>query len=400
MDRRVLCPLSTMANVKMPPARKRRRPVRPKLISPLGLAAAAVMVVVGLALVAFGWRDASKRNVIINPVSVRVALGTVARSVSRESSWVATAEPVPYYAPTDLRGDLRSRAVTVAIAKVATSAARASSAAKPAPAVAADAGPPLYAYAGLGSWVDLYDDRAWNDPAAAVKDMAKHGVRTLYIETSRYTGPALNQPAALSTFIKVAHANHMRVVAWYLPYLESTGDYARIAQTIRFRTSDGQKFDSFALDIETGTSDIATRNRGLDALSRKIRALVGPSYPLGAIIPSPIGMQTGGSWSPFPYTALAKVYDVFVPMSYYTYHGSGADNARSDTLANVRIIRAQPGCATIPIHLIGGISDNSSAGEVQAFVRAARQTKVFGASLYGWVGTSSAMWTSLKAVKP
>jgi hypothetical protein len=178
-------------------------------------------------------------------------------------------------------------------------------------------------------------------------------------------------------------------------------DYDRIAQAIRFRTADGQKFDSFALDIESGSiGDVTARNRALDTLSTRIRATAGKSYPLGAIIPSPVGLARSGSyWAPFPYTMLARIYDTFVPMSYWTYHGSGWMASYNDTLGNVRIIRAQKGCSKIPIHLIGGISENATVPEVEAFVRVARETRCIGAGLYGWPGTSPGMWQKLNAIK-
>jgi hypothetical protein len=110
-------------------------------------------------------------------------------------------------------------------------------------------------------------------------------------------------------------------------------------------------------------------------------------------------MAKGGSWKPFPYTMVAKKYDVFVPMSYYTYHGDGYAAAYADTLANPRIIRSQPGCAKTPIHLIGGITDESSEGEVEAFVKACNDTGVYGASLYSWPGMTAAHWKRLSALK-
>jgi hypothetical protein len=272
---------------------------------------------------------------------------------------------------------------------------------KPLPVV--PAGPSIDAYKGLASWVDIYDERAWNDPASAVKDMAGHGVKTLFIETANSnSGPALNQPGALQTFIHEAHARHMRIVAWYLPDMQSVStDYDRIAQAIRFTTADGQKFDSFALDIESDSlQPISARNAALGELSGKIRGLVGPTYPLGAIIPSPVALSTKPAyWGGFPYTMLAQTYNVFVPMSYYTYHGNGLVAAYSDTSSNVKVIRAQNGCSKIPIHLIGGIAENSSPEEVRAFMGAARDTGCIGAGLYGWAGTSPGGWQELMAVK-
>jgi len=154
----------------------------------------------------------------------------------------------------------------------------------PAPAVVSatpkPSGPSLDAYRGLGSWVDIYDDPAWRDPAGAVRDMASHGVTTLYVETGHYNmADPLFKPAALREFIAEAHARKMRVVAWYLPNMKSRSvDYDRIAQAVRLHTADGQHFDSFALDIEsTAISSYAARNAGLEALTKRIRKLVGPT---------------------------------------------------------------------------------------------------------------------------
>ena len=260
----------------------------------------------------------------------------------------------------------------------------------------------LEAYQGLGSWVDIYDDSAWRDPAAVVADMASHGVRAIHIETgnSRSAGE-LFKPAKLKQFITEAHAHDMKIVAWYLPDLKDLDrDFGRIDAAIKLTTPDGQRFDSFELDIESGAvTPESKRNSALLALSTRIRKSVGPAYPLGAIIPSPVGLSRKGSyWSTFPYSDLARIYDVFVPMGYYTYHGDGAKLALSDTLGNARILRAKKGCSAIPIHLIGGVAEKSSAAEVAAFVRGVREARCIGASLYGWAGTKPAHWQELKAV--
>lgn len=264
-------------------------------------------------------------------------------------------------------------------------------------------GPSLDAYKGLGTWVDIYDARAWSDPAGTVRDMAAHGVRTLFVETANSrSAAAFENPGGLQAFIREAHARKMRVVAWYLPDMQNSSiDYDRIAQAIRFTTPDGQKFDSFALDIEsTAISSESARNVAIEALTRRIRGLVGKEYPLGAIIPSPSGLtQKAGYWDTFPYSVLAQTYDVFLPMGYYTYHGSGGAAARDDTLANIRILRANKGCEKTPIHVIGGIADNSTPSEVRAFVQAAEASRVFGASLYGWAGTTSPQWQELRAIR-
>ena len=190
--------------------------------------------------------------------------------------------------------------------------------------------------------------------------MASHGVRTLYIETANYHNPAsasMFKPAAVAVFIQQCHARKIKIVAWYLPgFKDLAKDYRRSMAAIDFRTSDGQKFDSFALDIEDSiVKPASTRSARLKTLSAKIRKAVGRRYPLGGIIPSPVGMKINSSyWPDFPYKNVAAVYDVIVPMGYYTYHGDGYAHAYNETRENVRIVREQTGRPTIPIHVIAG----------------------------------------------
>jgi hypothetical protein len=244
-------------------------------------------------------------------------------------------------------------------------------------AAAAGGRPPIMAYRGLGVWVDLYDSAYWNDPAAAISGMAARGVRTLYVETSNWHWPSdLNKPAALSEFIVQAHAHGMKVVAWYLPQLKDIAfDLRRCQAALEFRTADGQKFDSFGLDVEdSSVKPVSTRTDRLLTLSGQVRAAVGSRYPLSAIIPSPTGMTIHSTfWPNFPYKQLAAIYDVMVPMGYYTYHVHGSDKVYAETARNFTIVREQTGDPRIPIHVIGGMAGDSSMAEVQAYVRCVRQ---------------------------
>ena len=268
---------------------------------------------------------------------------------------------------------------------------------------AAGATPSLNAYRGLGAWVDMYDAAAWNDPAGAVKDMSSHHVRTLFIETSNYHWPtAINKPSAMDAIIQECHAHGLKVVAWYLPgFKDMTKDYQRSMAAIDYRTPDGQKFNSFALDIEASiVKPASTRSARLTTLSAKIRGAVGGAYPLGGIIPSPAGMRDNATyWPKFPYKTVAKYYDVIVPMGYYTYHGDGYTNAYRDTRDNVRIVRAQTGRPTIPIHVIAGLASASSGTETLAYVRALRENGCLGGSMYDWPTTNAADWSALATVR-
>lgn len=272
---------------------------------------------------------------------------------------------------------------------------------------AAAAKPRIIMYRGLGAWVDMYDAKAWADPVAAVADMASHGVRTLYLETANFHYPKTASmftrgKVTAADFISACHAKGIKIVAWYLPsFADPAKDYTRSVAAIDYRTPDGQKFDSFALDIEwSGVKNVSTRNARLADLSAKIRAAVGPDYPLGGIIPSPAGMAKNATyWPGFPYKAVAAVYNVIVPMGYYTYHGDGYANAYRDTRDNVAIIRTQTGSPSIPIHVIAGDAAKSSAAETLAYVRALRETGCIGGSMYDWATTTPESWAALKNVR-
>lgn len=272
---------------------------------------------------------------------------------------------------------------------------------RPAPSAGAAS---IDAYRGLGTWVDIFDERAWEDPAAAVADMASHGVRTLYLQTGNsHADTAFKDVAATGAFIRESHAHGMRVVAWYLPYLkDETLDLDRVTQAIRFRTPDGQSFDGFALDIESSSvKPESKRILALESLTLKIRAVAGPAYALGGIIPSPVGLaKKTGYWDTFPYEMVARTYDVLLPMAYYTYHGKGAAAVYEDAMENMRLLRAEPGCATVPVHLIGGLAGKTTAAETTTFVRACAETGCIGAGLYDWVGTGAAEWQALSPVAP
>jgi hypothetical protein len=267
-------------------------------------------------------------------------------------------------------------------------------------AAAATETQPADPYRGLGAWVDIYDDKAWADPAKAVAIMHSKGVRTLFIETANSSQPyAIMVPAKMRIFIRAAHAHKMNVVGWYLPELTALGrDYSRSAYAIRFHTADGQTFDSFALDIESGAvSDITPRNAALRSLSARLRKFAGPWYRLGAITPAPAAiLKPNSNWPRFPFTMLAGYFDYFLPMSYYTFHGRGYSAAYADTTADMRVLRAQKGCEWMPVHLIGGLTEQSTAAEAAGFIKAAKTTGAIGASLYEYSGTTLAQWRQLK----
>jgi hypothetical protein len=255
------------------------------------------------------------------------------------------------------------------------------------------------AYAGQGAWVDRYDFARLDDPEVAAAEMAVHGVQTVYVETASWKVPRsvdVVDPGKTEGLIDAAHANGMKVVAWYLPGLRDRRiDMRRIRAALGFTSAKGEHFDGFALDIEANiVNPVWRRNLALLRLSRSIRREVGDDYALGAIVPDQLSTSRGNVlWPSFPYAALAKTYDVFLPMAYSTFgRGRGSRAVYRYTLNNLRYVRAATGR---PVHVIGGITDAMTEAEQDAVTRAARRGGAYGVSFYKYLLYDPGSWLAL-----
>ena len=112
-------------------------------------------------------------------------------------------------------------------------------------------------YAGLGTWVDVFDfDPAYQDGAEPAVDeddvdaMAGAGVRTLFLQAARLDARSpegIADRAALGELLVRAHQHGIRVVGWYLP-----------------------RFGDVAADLRAARSD--PRLRGARSSLRRCRA--------------------------------------------------------------------------------------------------------------------------------
>jgi hypothetical protein len=285
------------------------------------------------------------------------------------------------------------RVLLVALLVVAAAAAGVTT-----PARAGDAaGPEIYAR--LGSWLDIFAGDAWSHPRALVARARAEGVQTLYLETSNYSRRAdIAHPRELGRFVDAAHAAGLQVVGWYLPGLADVRvDTRRVHAAVVFRSASGQAFDSFALDIEASiVPNVATRNARLLALAHAIRRMVPAGYPLGAIIPSPVGLlRNPHYWPSFPYRGLARTFDAFLPMAYFTYHTHTPASAYAYGRAVMKQLRARIGERPVVIHMIGGSAPSIPGPTLAGFVRAVSDCAADGISVYAFPQTSAAEWSVL-----
>ncbi|MEZ5243491.1 MAG: hypothetical protein R2707_00220 [Acidimicrobiales bacterium] len=269
-------------------------------------------------------------------------------------------------------------------------------------------------YRGYGTWVDVFDfDPAYNPPtvtSADVADMADLGVGTLYLQAARLddrTPEGLVDPWLLADMVLAAHRSEIDVVGWYLPRFEdSDEDLDRLAAMSDFEVL-GHRLDGVAVDIEWigpdrdgDPIDDETRSDRLAALTADIGARVGDD-PLGAIVPPPVQTEVINTsfWPGFPWSEIAEVYDVWLPMSYWSFRSdaSGYGDGYAYHEESVRRLRANVGDPEALVHGIGGIGgidgvDDppdppeplATVDEIERFVAALADTASIGGSIYDW----------------
>lgn len=280
--------------------------------------------------------------------------------------------------------------------------------------VAAVAGRTLEPYRGYGTWVDVFDfDPAYGTPsvvAADVAEMAELGVGTVYLQAARLderTPEGLVDPWLLAEWVLASHAEEVDVVGWYLPRFEdTTEDLDRLVAMADFVVL-GHRLDGMAVDIEWIGPDLAgepiddeTRSSRLVTLTEGFGAAVGDD-PVGAIVPPPVQTEVINTsfWPGFPWTEIAEVYDVWLPMSYWSFRSDSSGYGEGYTYheESTRRLRANVGDSGAPVHGIGGIGgldgiDDppdppeplATLEEIERFVVALADTESIGGSIYDW----------------
>lgn len=258
-------------------------------------------------------------------------------------------------------------------------------------------------YRGTGVWVDVYD---WTNeitggrPTVGVEhidQMAAHGIQTIFIQTAhRRSAADVIEPERLLPMIERAHAYGMSVIAWYLPELVDLSVDLR-----RLLAAAALPVDGVGVDIESrAVGDHAERTRRLIELSQGLRNGVG-TKAISAITLDPVHIQVvnPGFWPGFPWPELGSIYDVIVPMAYWS--GRKAEWRVGDryTYENIDRIRASTGRPDMPIHVAGGIANGITLEDLAGMVRAIQERGVMGGSLYDWNTSQPPQWVALGALR-
>lgn len=257
-------------------------------------------------------------------------------------------------------------------------------------------------FAGLATWVDIYDEPVYGAPERTAQRIAGRGVKTVWVETAndRASVDVVN-PARLARFVEALHARGVRVVAWYLPgHVKPALDTRRSLAMLDFRTPNGETFDGVSLNIEsTKLRNVGLRSRRAVALARRLRQVAG-DVPLAIIPFNPRGLERRPTtWPRFPWRDLAAVADAFAPMVYTGGAYRGFDATYGYVTRALRLLRAHTGDPDVRIHVIGGVADRLGRDELDGFVAAVSDDGgTVGVSLYDWMTTSPAAWRALSPI--
>jgi len=254
-------------------------------------------------------------------------------------------------------------------------------------------------FAGLGTWVDIFDGPVYAAPERTAARIAARHVGTVWVETANYRSTSdIVNPARLARFVDALHGYGIKVVGWYLPgHVNPALDLRRSLAMLSFRTPSGQALDGVALDIEsTKLRNVGLRSRRAVALANRVRQ-ASPQLPFAVIPFNPRGLERHPhTWPDFPWAQLAAMADAFAPMIYTSGSVRGFDATYGYVTRALRLLRTDTGEPDVPIHVVGGVANGLGPEELAGFAAAvADDGDTIGVSLYDWLTTRPAEWATL-----
>jgi hypothetical protein len=257
------------------------------------------------------------------------------------------------------------------------------------------------AFAGVGTWVDVYD---WSPTIAStpsftladVDEVADAGVQVIYIQTSRPNRPEhLLDVERFKAILARAHARGLRVVSWYLPtHSDLKTDYLRLVFPVWLGV------DGIVWDIEdtTTVADLARRNDNLVKVATLMRRGY-PNTPMAAAVLPPVVTDILNTryWPQFPWRKLAPSFDAWMPMDYWTNRAAGSEyrDAVRYTSENIRLLREHLGDPNAVVHPVGGIGNKVTPEDMAGFVAAAQAAGAIGVSIYDHATSQPFMYEAM-----
>jgi len=226
---------------------------------------------------------------------------------------------------------------------------------------------------GPGIWMNM-----WNYPEEDYESyclkLHSKGIRNLFVQVSRSNTEAVVHPEKLGPLIDACHRYKIRVLAWSFAELRSPeADADKLIEACHFQSASGQHMDGLAANLE---KDLTAAK--VEAYSLRLRHSLGSTYPMIAVVYSPLNMAPQVAQIPWP--MLGQYYDVIAPMNYWNSKYKKLDPYEY-TKATVQRVRQLVGRPDVEIHVIGDAMGTTSAS-INQFFKACQESAATSASLY------------------
>jgi putative peptidoglycan binding protein len=237
-------------------------------------------------------------------------------------------------------------------------------------------GSPGAAFSGTGMWIWQIPRTEGGSVSRIVAKARRHDVRTLFVKS----GDGVNRwrqfsPELVSAFKQAG----LRVCGWQYVYGNKPIGEANVAAWAKQAGA-----DCFVIDAE---AEYEGKYASADRYVRRLRALVGASYPIAL--------------APFPYVHFhpAFPYSVFLapgaaeanqPQMYWKAIGTTVDRNFASTYTWGRLYKR-------PIYPLGQTYDRAPATQVRRFRQVAQAYGARSVSWWEWGQTSAAAWSAVGA---
>ncbi|HYH51269.1 MAG TPA: hypothetical protein VEG38_17110 [Acidimicrobiia bacterium] len=247
---------------------------------------------------------------------------------------------------------------------------------------------------GKGMWLHYFKLTAGGDPAALVAKAKETGLSHVFLRVGSSKDGFYGR-ADLDRLLPVAHAAGLAVVGWDFPYLfDAEADARRAAEAIAYTTPDGHRMDSFSADIETRHEGVNISVPVADTYSRRLRELVGPTYPLIATVPRP--RYNRG----FPFAEIVRQFDAVAPMVYWLARDPVAEVEQAvDDLAPLGKPVMPVGQAYDP-GVDGGPPGAPPKEQLVRFIEAAQKKGANTWSFWVWHLATPDHWAAIREARP
>jgi hypothetical protein len=250
------------------------------------------------------------------------------------------------------------------------------------------------AISGKGMWIWQLSATDHGDPSAIVSDAVAAGLHQIWVRVGD-SRDGFYGAGALSGLVPAAHRAGLTVIGWGFPYLfDPVADAGWTRAAIAWRSADGRGLDGWSADIETAAEGVALSPQRVAVYLGQVRA-ADPRTLLVATVFPPTDQQLAR----YPFATMAPYVDAYAPMLYWGCTQPALDVQQA--LTRLRPLGPE-------VHVIGQAYDMGPyggrrgappAGELDAFMLAARQAGAVGASFWSWQSINPEEWAAVSGFR-